>query len=455
MRLIERLQALEREGHPIRVAIIGAGQMGSGVARGVARLHGMRLAGVCDLLLERAVAAAGEAGVAAAEGETAQAVRRLVVDGRAAVTRQARWFIDIPEVDAIVDATGDPETGARVALAALAHRKVFVTMNVEADVTVGPVLAWMARSSGAVYTVAAGDEPSALSELVDFARIAGFEVICAGKGKNNRLDRSVTWRSVDAEAAQRGMSARMLASFVDGTKTMVELAALANATGLQPDCPGLHGPRADVKDLLRVFIPAVDGGILRNRGVVDFAIGDVAPGVFLIVSATDRAVRKDLAYLRAGDGPYYLLHRPYHLASLEAPLSVARAVLYGEVTMAAAGAPVAACVAVAKRDLNAGEALDGIGGETVYGIADTAARTSTAGAVPIGLVAGATVLRDVPRGAMLTRENVTVDESLTVVNLSRLQDAMVAQGALSGSGRAQTLRAPAAPVWGALEGTPC
>jgi predicted homoserine dehydrogenase-like protein len=226
------------------------------------------------------------------------------------------------------------------------------------------------------------------------------------------------------------MSARMLAAFVDGTKTMVEMAALANATGLQPDCPGLHGPQANLADLLSVFVPEPDGGILRRRGAVDYAIGDVAPGVFVIVTTPSEAVRRDLAYLKAGQGPYYLLYRPYHLASLEAPVSVARAVLYGEVTMSALGAPIAECVAVAKRDLRGGEVLDGIGGETVFGMADTAARASAARAMPIGVVHGARVRRDVACGTVLTDDEVVLDESATVVHLRRLQDAMVRDGTL-------------------------
>ncbi|MGH2373624.1 MAG: NAD(P)H-dependent oxidoreductase [bacterium] len=452
MRLIERLHALEREGRPIPVAVIGAGQMGSGVARGVAHLPGMRVAGICDLLVDRAAAAAAQAEVAAVEAGSPDAVRRIVAEGRTVITARAASLIEAPEVIAVVDATGDPETGARLALGAISHGKAFITMNVEADVTVGPLLAHQARSAGTVYTVAAGDEPSVLCEMVDFARAAGLEVVCAGKGKNNRLDRTATAASVAPEAAARAMSARMLASFVDGTKTMVELAALANATALHPDRPGLHGPRADLSDVLRTFIPEDDGGILRTRGVVEYAIGDVAPGVFLVVTTSNGAIRRDLAYLKAGDGPYYLLYRPYHLASLEAPLSVARAVIYGEVTMAALGAPLAECVAVAKRDLRAGELLDGIGGESTYGLADTAARAATAGAVPIGVTYGARVRRDVSRGTVLTNDDVALDEASTIVDVRRLQDVMARDGRLQPAGRTAAVAVEAA---GQAGGTAC
>lgn len=443
---------MEEDGCPIRVAVIGAGQMGNGLARQVAHLPGLRLAALCDVVMERAVAAAAQAGVGAEIADAPTDVERVLRDGRAAITRRADWIVSAPGIDAVLDATGDPETGARLALAAIGRRKPFITMNVEADVTVGPLLAWMARSAGVIYTVAAGDEPSVLCEMVDFARAIGLEVICAGKGKNNRLDRAATFRTVETEAVARGVSARMLASFVDGTKTMVEMAALANATGLQPDRPGLHGPQVNLVDLLTTFIPLSDGGRLRSRGVVDYAIGDVAPGVFVIVTTSSKLVRRDLAYLKAGDGPYYLLYRPYHLASLEAPLSVARAVLHGEVTMAALGAPVAECVAVAKRDLRAGDVLDGIGGESVYGMADTAAAAVAARVVPIGVAHGALVKRDVPGGAMLTDDDVALDERSTIVQLRRLQDAMVRDGTLPGIPQAPVVMVEAA---GMSRGTAC
>ncbi len=444
MRLLSRLQALEHAGRPIRVAVIGAGQMGSGLVRQVAHVPGMRLAAVCDVVVERAVAAAAEAGVAGGVADSAMDVSRLLSDGRAAVASRADWIVAAAGIDAVLDATGDPDTGARLALAAIGRRKPFITMNVEADVTVGPLLAWMARAAGTIYTVAAGDEPSVLCDMVDFARAIGLEIICAGKGKNNRLDRAATMKTVEPEAMARGMSPRMLAAFVDGTKTMAEMAGLANATGLRPDRPGMHGPRANLADLLKVFIPRADGGILDRRGAVDYAIGDVAPGVFVIVTTSSEPVRRDLAYLKAGDGPYYLLSRPYHLASLEAPISVARAVLLGETTMTALGAPVAECVAVAKRDLRAGEVIDGIGGETVYGLTEAADGAAAEQAVPIGVTHGARVTRDVAAGRVLTADDLALDERATVVQLRRLQDVMVRNGML-----AQI--APAAPAMA----TPC
>jgi predicted homoserine dehydrogenase-like protein len=433
MRLLDRLATATRQGHPVRVAVIGAGQMGSGLVHQLTCLPGLRVVGICDLVLERAVAAADRVGLSAAAATTREEVLQLQAEGRLPVATEAEWMVDAPGVDALMDATGDPEAGARLALAAITKRKPLITMNIETDVTVGPLFAWLARRSGAIYTVATGDEPSILCELVDFARAIGLHVVCAGKGKNNRLDRTATAASVASEAAGRGMSPRMLTAFVDGTKTMAEMAALANATGLRPDCPGMHGPQANAADLLRTFVPETEGGILQHTGVVDYAIGDVAPGVFLVVTAHSAFVRRELAYLKMGEGPSYLLTRPFHLASLEAPLSVARAVLAGETTMAAVGAPVAECLAVAKRDLHPGEVLDGIGGETVHGLIDTAARAAAARNIPIGIVQGARVLRRVARGALLSLDDVALHEGLTLVHLRRLQDALAARGTLAGS----------------------
>jgi predicted homoserine dehydrogenase-like protein len=403
--------------------------MGAGVIRQLARLPGLRLTGVCERLVDRAWEATKEAGLEAEVVDAVAEAQRVVREGRVALCREVTPLLD--GADVVVDATGEPEFGARLALRTLAERRVLVTMNVEMDVTVGPVLAYLYRAAGVAYTVGLGDEPAVLCEMVDYAQTLGFEVVCAGKGKNNRLDRRATPSAVAEEAARWRMNPRMLTAFVDGTKTMAEMGALANATGLTVDRTGMHGPTANRDELLRVFIPESDGGILSRSGVVEYAIGDVAPGVFVVVKASDESVRRDLEYLRMGPGPYFVLHRPFHLASLEVPISVVRAALDGEVTMQARGAPTVACVAVAKRDLSAGEELDGIGGETVYGLAEEAGRARAVGAVPIGVIGGARMRRPVARDQVLTESDVQLDERSVVVQLWRLQDALAGSGGLS------------------------
>jgi len=433
MMIRSALRKRELEGRPIKAAVVGAGQMGSGLADQLAHLPGFRLAAVCDVIVERAAAAAARAEVRSDAVTSEAEAHRLLAEARTVVTANAEWLVGAPGIDVVVDATGIPDATARLALLAIGRTVPFVTMTVEADATVGPLLGWMARDRGSVYTVGAGDEPVVLFEMVEFARAIGLEVVCAGKGKNNRLDRTATPDAIAGEAAARGMSAKMLTAFVDGTKTMVEMASLANATGLRPDCPGMHGPHADLDDLLRVFVPVSAGGVLSSAGAVEYAVGDVAPGVFLVVTSPSAPIRRDLAYLKMGDGPYYLLVRPYHLASLEVPLSVARAVLAGEATMQASAGPVAECIAVAKRDLRVDDVIDGIGGSMVYGTIDAADRTARSGALPIGVIQGARLQRDVPRGTSLTADDVRLDQSLTIVHLRRQQDAAIQRGTLTTS----------------------
>jgi predicted homoserine dehydrogenase-like protein len=300
-----------------------------------------------------------------------------------------------------------------------------VLLNVEADVTVGPLLKRMADAAGVVYTGAAGDEPAATLELWTFARTLGLEVICAGKGKNNPLDRSATPETVGARAREVGTAPKMLCSFVDGTKTMVEMAALANATGLSLTKRGLHGPEASVADLPRIFSSRAQGGILEQTGVVDYAIG-VAPGVFVVFTTDLPVVVDELRYLKMGDGPNWVLYRPYHLTSLETPLSVARAVLQHEATIAPTQGLIAEVITVAKRALRAGEQIDGIGGFTVYGLVDRAEVARSENLLPLGLAQGATLKRNIEEGEPISYDDVEIDDSQTIVQLRRLQDQMLA-----------------------------
>jgi len=422
MSYVDRLRTRERElGRPVRIGLVGAGQMGLGFVVQAARIDGMEVSAIADIAPDRGVRAFERAGRTDVRtgGDLAAAVERghaVVVDDGLALTR-------LP-VDVIVDASGVPEVGAQVAFAALLAGKDIALLNVECDVTVGLLLARMAERLGRVYTVCRGDEPVECKALVDHARDIGFTVVCAGKGKNNPLDPAATPESVAAQAAAKGMNPHMLASFVDGSKTMIEMAALANATGLSVSRRGMTGPHSTVDELSAVFRPERDGGLLPAPGVVDYCTGPVAPGVFVIGHSDDPVVVDEMAYLGMGPGPYYTFYRPYHLASVEAPLSVAQAVLDRTPSLA----PVAwnaEVLAVAKRDLAKGELLDGIGGETVYGVTDSASQAQDGGHVPLGLAAGARVLRDVPAGTVLTSADVAVDETTTIASLRRLQDRLL------------------------------
>ena len=211
-----------------------------------------------------------------------------------------------PLIDVVIDATGKPGVAADFDLMAMEHGKHLVMMNVEADVTIGAFLKKEADRLGVIYSVGAGDEPSSCMELIEFASALGYTIVSAGKGKNNPLNHDAVPDDYREEAARRNMNPRMLVEFVDGSKTMVEMAAIANATGLVPDVPGMHGPKADRDNLAKVLIPREDGGILGRKGVVDYTIGKgVAPGVFVVVEATHPRIIERMDDLHVGKGPYY------------------------------------------------------------------------------------------------------------------------------------------------------
>jgi predicted homoserine dehydrogenase-like protein len=416
-------------GRPVRVGLAGAGQMGSGLVAQVERMTGMEVAAIADVMPDRAAAAFGRAGVDdVLSGDEPGKLSEAVHSGRRVAVPDARLLSALP-VDVIVEATGLPDVGAEVAFGALLAGKDVALLNVECDITIGYLLATLARRGNTVYTVARGDEPTETKRLVDYARDLSFEVVCAGKGKNNPMDPTATPQSLAAQAAAKHMNPKMLCSFVDGSKAMIEMAALANATGLEVSKRGMYGPRTTVAELASVFRPQSEGGVLDRAGVVDYCTGPVAPGVFVTVRTDDPTVAAEMSYLSMGPGPYFALYRPYHLASLEAPLSVAEAVLDRTPSLQPAAWMAEVCAA-AKRPLRAGELIDGIGGTTVYGMIEAAPVAAAQGLVPLGLLSGARVVRDVPQDAVLTAADVEVDETSTIAMLRRLQDKLLAGGAV-------------------------
>ncbi len=336
MQLLDHLQRLEAEGSPVRVGLVGCGQEGSGMVHITNQMAGLETAVIADIDLERPKRTFARIGVPETQicvtnnvGEAADAIR----DGKRVVTEDALLLPQLEDVDAVVEATGVTDVGAQVAWNCILNQKHIVMLNVETDVTVGLFLNQMAERAGCVYTVSTGDEPGVCKQLFDFSRILGFEVVCLGKGKNNPINYYATPDTAREEAEGKHMNPKMLAAFQDGTKTMVELAAMSNATGLVPDVAGCHGPKVDVADLNKVLAPEADGGVLSRRGCVDYSVGKVAPGVFAIIATDDPRIVEDLKFYSMGDGPYYTLYRPYHLCSIETPLAVAEAVIYGESTL--------------------------------------------------------------------------------------------------------------------------
>lgn len=422
-----KLEKLQTEGKPIQVGLIGAGQMGTDIVAQVECMVGMEIAVVVDIKPEIAVNAyklSGYKGEVVVTNDLAEA-EKAIAQGKKVATVNYRLAIQVSQVQVVIDATGSPEMGARVTLECINFKKHIVMMNVECDITIGPILRQMAENAGIVYSLTAGDEPGSIVEVYRFAKALGFKVVAAGKGKNNPLDIYATPDQWEEKARARNMSARMLVEFVDGSKTMIEMAAVSNATGLTIDKRGMHGPKCNVKDLAKVFSRKDQGGILETEGVVDYGIGDINPGVFVIVTTDHPRLIEGLVQRDMGNGPNYLLFRPYHLCSIETPITAAQAVIYGESTAHPMRKLTSECITVAKKDLKAGQILDGIG-EFCYRASIEKAEIAKAGKMlPVGLAKGAKLLCDVARDEVITYDMVELDNNSVLLQLRRLQDQMM------------------------------
>ena len=409
--MLKLLDDRSRSGRPVRVALVGAGTFGSMLLGQARRLTGLEVVCVADLDVDRARAALETAGFAPGEVETTD-------DAFAAIERDT--------IEVVVEATGAPLPGVAHALAAIERGRHVVMVNVEADALAGPALATRAREAGIVYSLAYGDQPALICELVDWARCCGFEPVCAGKGTKylpsyHSITPDTVWEHYGLSRAQiesGGLSPRMFTSFIDGTKSAIEMAAVCNATGLVPQAEGLRFPPAGRETLAHVCIPETEGGTLSRTGTVEVVSslehdgravpGDLRWGVFVTFAAPSPAVADWFrAYGLATDpsGRFAALYRPYHLIGLEATISVLSAGLLGEPT-GSPGAFLADVAAVAKRHLPAGTRLDGEGGHTVYGALVSADRGVSDELLPIGLCDGLALRRAVRRGQLVTLDDV-------------------------------------------------
>ena len=411
MTLYGKLLEREKNGAPIKVGVIGAGQMGFGMISQISTIPGMIVAGISDINLDAANRAA--------EAYNASAVKKVDI----LISENFKVIIHSDKVEIIVDATGVPEAGAQISLESLMAKKHLVLLNVEIDITIGPLMKKMYDAADLVYTGSDGDEPAATTELFEFAKSMGMEVLVAGKGKNNKLKVGANPDTAQAEADSKQMSIHMLAAFQDGTKTMAEMNLLSNAIGFIPDKVGMHGISGDVDSVIKDLDLKENGGILDKYGVVEYVDG-LAPGVFVIVKGQNDGARHELSYLmKKGDRDHHILYRPYHLASLETPITIAKAVLNHDHAIVPLGAPISETVAVAKKDIKAGEKIDGIGGYCVRGVLETHADLVKNNNVPIGLVGGSSVAkRDIKDGTFLTYDDIEIDETTTVYRLRKLQD---------------------------------
>lgn len=427
--LASALAAREAQGSPIRIGLIGAGEMGTDIVARANMMPGISVAAIADIRVENAINAVdiayqerGQARIV----ESGDALNASIEQGKVGVMEDANLLLESGLLDVVIEATGLPGIGAELGIKAMEQGKHLVMMNVEADVTIGTYLKSQADRLGVVYSLGAGDEPSSCMELIEFVSAMGHKIVSAGKGKNNPLNIDATPDRYQAEADARNMNPRMLVEFVDGSKTMVEMAAIANATGLVPDKPGMHGPAVGPDALATQLIPAKDGGLLSGAGRVDYSVGKgLAPGVFVVAEAEHPRIWERMKDLKMGDGPYFAFIRPYHLTSLEVPLTCAKAVLYGKADMVPLDKPVAEVAALAKKDLTPGERLDQIGEYCYRAWIMEAREARQAAAIPCGLLAGALVTEPIRKGELITYANATPLADSAIVRLRALQDQLV------------------------------
>jgi predicted homoserine dehydrogenase-like protein len=444
-RLNERLRDFAAQGKQIKVGLIGAGRMGKGVTNQISRMVGMRVAIIADIVPESAARAytlneATEEDIVFAD--STKMANRAIDAGQPVVCEDATLVTEC-NVDVIIEATGIPEAGAKFAYLGIQNGKHIVMLNIEADNVVGPILKRMADRAGVVYAFADGDEPGVLMGLYEWADALGFEVVAAGKSPAySPQDPYATPDTVAARAAELNLNPKMFCSFNDGSKTQIEMCSFANAAGLVPDVRGMHNPQGiEIQDLPMVYRYKEDGGILNQYGVVEICAPiyteegridyqkSVQPGVFMVVTTDHPEIAKDMAhFLKVQPGPNFLLHRPYHLCSIETPLSVARAYLYNEPTGGPKGL-YSELIALTKRDLKAGEILDGSGGYMVTGRLEKAVLAAEKNLLPFGLADDIKLVKDVPKDEPIRYDDVVLDESMFVVMLRRLQDAHIGPSA--------------------------
>jgi predicted homoserine dehydrogenase-like protein len=427
------LEKRHHDGNPVKVALIGAGYMGRGIALEIiSGMIGMKLVAVCNRTLSQAERAYSEAGIDSVRtvqspAELADAIKK----GQYAITDDPLVICEAEGVEAVIDATGETEFGARVAMAAINNRKHLILMNAELDSTVGPILKVHADRAGVVITYTDGDEPGVAMNLYRFVKTIGYKPLLMGQIKGF-LDRYRNPDTQRAFAEKHKQKPAMVASFADGSKLSLEGTIMANATGFKVGTRGMFGPPcAHVKDVLNHFTAEQ---LLAGGGWVDYVLG-AQPGTgAFVVGYNDNPILKDyMSYFKMGDGPLYLFYTPFHLPHLQLPLTVARAVLFQDATLAPMGAPVCDTMTFAKRDLKAGEVLDGMGGFTCYGLIDTYEVSLAHNALPMALSQGCRLKRDLPKDQVVTYADIELPEGRLCDKLRAEQTAYFAKATAAAS----------------------
>ena len=439
---------LEREAasKPVTVGLIGAGKFGTMFLSQARLTRGMHVVAIADLNVERARSQLASAGWPAAQ-VAASSLGDALKNRTTHVTADAQAVIAHPGIEVIVEATGIPEAGIVHALKAIEHGKHIVMVNVEADALAGPLLARKAKAAGVVYSLAWGDQPALICEHVDWARACGFKVVAAGKGTRyephyHQSNPDNVWDILDKYlniTDRKSINPKMFNSFVDGTKSGIEMTAVCNATGLVPQSDGLSFPPATRFELAEVCKPMSAGGMLESEGVTEVTSSvyrdgrdvphHLALGTYVVIEGETEYARrcfKEYAMLPDSSGRYAALYRPIHMIGLELGISVASAALRKEPT----GGPTgfrSDVAATAKRDLKKGEMLDGEGGFCVWGKQTPAARSLDEGFLPLGLAQNVKLKRDVKIGECLKWSDVAFDPNDTAVKVRREMEAAFAR----------------------------
>ena len=438
MSLYQQLQQRAADNKPIRVALIGAGKFGAMYLAQVPRTPGVHLVGIADLSIDNARANLARVGWPAYQA-SAQSLDDAFKQGLTYLTQDWQALVSHPLVDVVVECTGNPIAAVEHCLSAFAHGKHVVNVTVEADAFCGPLLARKAADAGLVYSLAFGDQPALICDLVDWARTCGFPVTAAGRGHKwlphfSESTPETVWGNyglTPEQAARGGLNPKMFNSFLDGSKPSIECTAVANATGLHVPSNGLLYPPASVEDIPFVTRPVSEGGVLERKGMVEVissleADGRVIPydirmGVWVTVEAETDYIKHCFEEYNAHTDPsgrYFTLYKRWHLIGLEVGMSVASVALRGEATGVAQGWH-ADVVATAKRDLQAGEMLDGEGGYTVWGKLLPAHTSARMGGLPLGLAHQVKLIRPVKKGQSLCWDDVAMDTGLPAYKIRR------------------------------------
>jgi predicted homoserine dehydrogenase-like protein len=399
------LEKCEREGKPIKVATVGAGFMGRGIALQIIKYaKGMRLVAISNRHLGGALRAYSEADVKETRVvETVAQLEDAIDRGQHAVTEDAMLLCQAQNIDAVIEVTGAVEFGAHVAVKAIENGKHIVVMNAELDGTIGPILKVAADKAGVVFTNADGDQPGVIMNLYRFVKGIGVKPVLCGniKGLHDPYRNPTTQESF---ARKWGQKPHMVTSFADGSKISFEQAIVANATGMKVAKLGMYGPTVPAGTFIKETVHLYPAEILlEGNGIVDYVVGaEPSPGVF-VLGTHDHPIQKHYLNLyKLGTGPLYCFYTPYHLCHFEVPNTVARAVLFGDAAIAPLGAPCVDVVATAKIDLKAGQVLDGIGHYMTYGQCENSDTVNTQNLLPIGLAEGCRLNRDIPKDQVLT-----------------------------------------------------